>query len=162
MDANPTKAPRKTPDWFLYFLIVFPLLLFIMGIIGVVVGCRDYPGYQNVVSVPAIVSRCEEELRSDQDAVPKEYYKIYANYTYDDVRYENVYIRSNSEPIETGTAITVKISPDDASNPYSGNPILTIISGLFISASGAWGLYVLISAIIRQKRPAKQEARNGH
>lgn len=139
----------------LFWITVLAML--VGGMIMLVHNCKAYSTYQNAPTVTGVVTRSNKVSKLRAGKAQKIEYQIYADYTYDNVEYKNVYIRTYSRtPVpDIGDEITFKLLPTDHSNPYS-NPLKLALCGLIMSGLS---LQVIVPSLLRVVVTTQQKLR---
>ena len=131
-----------------FSLALFPVVFLAVGILLFAMGFTGYQEYKLSVDVSAIVAECEYDTWYDTDDMPQSEYDIYVDYTYNGTKYTNVYWKSQSNPIDIGKSVTIKLHPDEPGKPFSSNPFTLMIIGAPFAIFGLIMLFKLIPASI--------------
>lgn len=122
-----------------------------MGICLIVVGLWNYLSNinetnNNTVSIEATISNIKKEIHYNSQHNREYYYRIFVDYSYNDIYYENKEINLSSNLYKIGDKIKIKLNPDNPSNPiYIEQKLLSII--IIIVGIVLFGIGIKISML---------------
>lgn len=113
--------------------IFHTLFCSLFGIICIAVGIWNYTANinetnNNTITVEATISNIKEEYYINSGHEKVYNYRVYVDYNYDNVEYENKEINLSSNLHKTGDVIKIKLNPEKPDNPiYIEQKTLSII-----------------------------------
>ncbi len=120
-----------------FLIIPLSICLILGGIFCFLNACFDYKSASNI---NAVVTKCDHELKTDSDGVPQDVYKIYVRYTFNNIEYSDVYLKTQNKQIEIGETVPIKVSPNNPAEPFEYTPIVLIITGIVMMLFGSTSL----------------------
>ncbi len=127
-----------------FFMIPLSICIVLVGAFVFFSGFSDYDDYQSASDINAVVTKCVHAIKTDSDGVPKDVYKIYIRYTFENTEYSNVYWKTQKKQIDIGEPISIKVSPDDPAKPFEYAPIIVMLSGIVLALFGGTTVVLLL------------------
>lgn len=135
-----------------FSILLFPIVFLAVGLLFIFMGYSDCQDYKIAQDTTAIVTKCEYDVDYGTDDMPVHGYDIYISYTFEGNEYADVYWKSQSDSINLGTTVSVKVSPNIPEEPFSENPFSLLIWSIPFVLLGIVLSFKLIPASVSGKK----------